>query len=282
MSRLAVVLIAVAAALGGGLAATLWLRPAPGLTADGVRAVVVEEMANAEVAQQAAAPAIDAATLHPIIESYLLANPSILEKMSTALTAERQALETEQNRLAVASIRDLIFEDADQVVIGNPEGDVTLVELFDYNCSYCRSALPDMASLLAEDKDLRIVFKEFPILSQDSVEVARIAIAANRAGVDYWAFHSALLTGRGQVTGNVALDEAEKLGLDPVALASDAKSDAVSQVIQKSYDIAQTLGVSGTPTYIIGDEVIPGAVGVGILKAKIANIRACGKTACDG
>lgn len=282
MSRLTVVLIALVALLAGGLAASLWLRPVPGLTADEVRAIVSQEVADAETVQKAGASSIDAATLHPMIESYLLANPAILEKMSIALTAERNAQEAEANRQAIASIHDDIFNDADQVVIGNPEGDVTLVELFDYNCSYCRTALPDMASLLAEDPELKIVLKEFPILSQGSVDAARIAVAANRAGVDYWAFHSALFTGRGQVTGDAALSEAEKLGLDPVALAADAKTDAVGGVIQKSYDIAQILSISGTPTYIIGDEVVPGAVGVDTLRQKIANMRACGKTLCDG
>ena len=222
----------------------------------------IEELAYAvSTIETPAAPQLDQATLGSMIESYLLANPSILEKMSTALTTEREAQTTEQNRKAIASIHDQIFNDADQVVIGNPKGDVTLVEMFDYNCTYCRGALPDLAKLIANDPNLRVVLKEFPILSQDSVDAARVAAAARRAGVDYWAFHTALFSSRGQVTGDTALAEAASLGLDVDKLNADAKSDAVNEIIRKSYDIAQTLNVNGTPTYIIGDEVVSGAVG---------------------
>ncbi len=283
MTRLNIALIAIAALLAGGLASSLWQRPAEGLTESEVRAIVDEELAKAEISTDSgAAPVMDAATLDPMIESYLLANPSILEKMSVALTAERKILQDEASRQAVAAMHDQIFNGEGQIVVGNPDGDVTLVELFDYNCSYCRRALPDMAGLIADDPNLRVVFKEFPILSQASADAARIAIAAHRAGVDYWALHSALFSSRGQITADTVLAEAEALGLDPEALTADANSTAVSDLIKTSYDIAQALDINGTPSYIIGDEVISGAVGFDALKTRIANMRACGKTECDG
>src|SRR5690606_30539246 len=131
---------------------------------------------------------------------------------------------------------------------------------FDYNCSYCRGALPDLATLIAEDPNLRVVLKEFPILSQESVDAARVGVLVAEQNVDYWTFHQKLFTSRGQVTGQVALAAAKDLGLNPVALQLDMQSQKVSDVIQKSYDLAKALNVSGTPTYIIGDTLIPGAV----------------------
>ena len=101
-----------------------------------------------------------------MIESYLLANPSILQRVSEALRAEVRAAETAEARAALATMQSQIYEDPDNVILGNPQGDVTLVELFDYNCTYCRSAMPDMATLLAEDLNLKVILKEFPILSK--------------------------------------------------------------------------------------------------------------------
>ena len=283
MSRLNAALLAIVAILFAVILTGPWPRPEPGLTEDEVRAIVVSELDTTDTVKRLeSSPELDAATLDPMIESYLLANPSILEQMSIALTAERRAAEAEQNRIAISAIHDEIYNAPDQAVAGNPEGDVTLVELFDYNCSYCRSAVGDLAGLISEDPNLKVVFKEFPILSQGSVDAARIAVAATRAGVDYWDFHMALFTSRGQITKDTALDAVEELGLDRDAIAADAESDAVSAVIQKSYDIAQILSLNGTPAYIIGDEVISGAVGYDSLKERIDNMRACGKTVCDG
>ncbi len=281
MTRLNIALIAIIALLAGGLGTSLWLKPASGLTENQVRTIVGEELASAGTAgtTSAAAP-IDATTLNPLIESYLMSNPGILEKMSVALTAERKAQADEANRKAIASMHDQIFNDPDQIVVGNPDGDVTLVEMFDYNCTYCRRALPDMAGLIADDPNLRVVLKEFPILSQGSVDAARIALAVHRAGVDYWTFHSALFSGRGQVTGDAALAEAKTLGLDADTITADANSDEVGKIIGRSYDIAQALNVGGTPTYIIGNEIVEGAVGIDALKSRIANMRACGEASC--
>ncbi|MBU1175512.1 MAG: DsbA family protein [Alphaproteobacteria bacterium] len=283
MSRPNIILLCAVAAMAGALLASVWFRPAPAPTSDDIRAMIAEEIANADVtARMAATPAVDAATLDPMIESYLLANPSILEKMSVALNAERKSAELEQNRVAIAAIHDDIFKNPDHAVVGNPEGDVILVELFDYNCSYCRTAVGDLAEIIAADPDLKVVLAEFPILSQGSVEAARVAIAVNRAGADYWDFHLAMFTTRGQASKETALDAAEALGLDRNTISADADSDAVSEIIQKSYDIAQILSIAGTPAYIVGDEVVSGAVGPDALKERIANLRACGSTVCDG
>ena len=165
-------------------------------------------------------------------------------------------------------------------MLGNPDGDVTLVEMFDYNCGYCRGALPDLATLIAEDPNLRVVLKEFPILSKSSVDAARVAVLVGEADVDYWAFHQALFTSRGQVDKDTALAAADDLGLNPVALELDMESRRGRRAIQKSYDIAKALNITGTPTYIIGDEMIPGAIGIDELRSASPTCAPAASTAC--
>jgi protein-disulfide isomerase len=239
-------------------------------------------MVGAGLAQDSAPVQFDEEAMGQFVENYLIEHPEIIERALSALDDKKRLAATERTRAVIDQLHDEIYNDPDQVVLGNPDGDVTLVEMFDYNCGYCRSALPDMAALLDEDKNLKIILKEFPILSQSSVDAARIAIAAHRAGIDYWAFHLALFSGRGQVTADAALKAAEAQGLSRISLQLDAAAQVVTEIIQRSYTIAQAIGTTGTPTYIIGDEIIPGAIGIEALKARIANIRACGSTVCKG
>jgi protein-disulfide isomerase len=286
MSRATLVLVAIAGALAGGLGYAVLDRPTPGVDNAGVQAMIEKAIADydAKLASNAPAPAanIDPATLNPLIESYLMSDPKILQRMSIALDSTLQAEERTAATSAIASMRDAIFNDPKQVVLGNPNGDVTLVEFFDYNCGYCRSALPDMAALLAEDPNLRVVLKEFPILSNESIDAARVAVLVGEADVDYWQFHEALFTSRGQVDKNVALQAAADLGLSPVSLELEMGTEAVAQSIQSSYEIAKALNITGTPTYILGNEIIPGAIGIDELRDRIANMRACGETQCEG
>ena len=142
---------------------------------------------------------IDPETLNPMIESYLMGNPRILQRVNDALQDEIRTAEAEQARAAIASQKANIYDDPDHIIIGNPNGDVTLVEMFDYNCTYCRGAVPDMATLLADDPNLRVILKEFPILSEGSVDAARIAVLVSKdPKVDYWDFHQKLFSVRGQ------------------------------------------------------------------------------------
>ncbi|WP_332701693.1 DsbA family protein [Devosia sp.] len=288
MSRVTLVLVALVGILAGALGYSVVSKPAVQTDTAAVQVLIDEAIAAYDGARPAAqaAPqdvaAIDPATLNPLIESYLMGDPKILQRMSVALDTTLQAEERAQATGAIASMQEAIFNDPGQVVLGNPEGDVTLVEFFDYNCGYCRAALPDMAALLAEDPNLRVVLKEFPILSNESIDAARVAVLVGDADVDYWSFHEALFTSRGQVDKQVALAAAADLGLSPVSLELDMGTEAVSQTIQTSYEIAKALNITGTPTYIIGNEIIPGAIGIDELRARIANMRACGETKCEG
>lgn len=288
MSRLTLFMGAVICVLAGALAYSSFSSPAP-LDKGAMQAMIdnaisaYDAKANAERSAALPAPAsIDSEMLNPLIESYLLSDPKILQRMSVALDTTLRAEERSAASTAIASMHDAIFNDPTQVVLGNPQGDVTLVEFFDYNCGYCRAALPDMATLLAEDQNLRVVLKEFPILSNESIDAARVAVLVGEADVDYWAFHEALFTARGQVDKKVALAAAAELGLSPVNLELDMGTDTVSKAIQSAYDIAKELNITGTPTYILGDEIIPGAIGLDELRGRIANMRACGETQCEG
>lgn len=281
MSRPVIALSALVAVLAIVLGTVMVNRPATGMDEAGVRTLVSQMLADeAKIGQKLNTAAIDPATIHPMVESYLLSNPRILERVSTALRTEVEAEERDRARLALAEIHDEVYNDPDNVVLGNPDGKVTLVEMFDYNCGYCRTAVPDMLALISNNPDLRVILKEFPILSQESVDAARIAVAAAREGVDYWAFHTELFSGRGQVTKKSALAAAQKLGLNPVSLELSSQSESIQQAIDRSYKVAQAVGTSGTPTYIVGNEVIPGAVGLEGLQSRIDNLRKCGETVC--
>ena len=287
MSRVTLALVALVGILAGALGYSVVNRPAPQTDTVAVQALFDDAISayDARRADEGAAlpqdvATIDPATLNPLIESYLMGDPKILQRMSVALDTTLQAEEREQATTAIAAMREAIFDDPGQVVLGNPDGDVTLVEFFDYNCGYCRAALPDMATLLAEDPDLRVVLKEFPILSNESIDAARVAVLVGDADVDYWTFHETLFTSRSQVDKQVALAAASDLGLSPVALELDMGTEAVSQKIQTSYEIARALNITGTPTYIIGNEIIPGAIGLDELRTRIANMRDCGETQC--
>ncbi|MCF6327905.1 MAG: DsbA family protein [Devosiaceae bacterium] len=295
MSKPNMVLVAVSAALFGALAMFL-LNPAPSMNSDeAIRTLVgtiidEREAKNTAASQQISAaqtaeissPDINPEILNPMIENFLMDDPKILQRVSIALQEQLRLDEVSEAKIALVSFESEIYDDPDHVVLGNPDGDVTLVEFFDYNCVFCRAAMPDVARLLAEDQNLRVIFKEYPILSEDSVNAARVAIAVSKTpGADYWAFHELLYTARGQISGETALATAQSMGMNRVELELAAMGADVTDIIQKSYILADGLKISGTPAFIIGDEIIPGAVGYERLRDSIANVRKCGSTVCN-
>jgi protein-disulfide isomerase len=217
-----------------------------------------------------------------IIRNYLIANPEIIRDAINEL----QRKEDEAARVAqTQTITDnaaRLFSSPTDVVLGNPEGDVTLVEFFDYNCGYCRRAHADMQALLDNDPNLRVVLKEFPILGEGSVQAAQIAVAILLTAPDkYREFHGILLTEPGQVDGDRALAVAEEMGLDPEALSAKAESDEVKAKIAESHELAQLLELTGTPSYVTERQVVVGAVGFEALQAEIERVRACaGQATC--
>lgn len=281
MSRLSLFLAVLVVALGLALTWAVTRPPVVGLTEADVRTIVEDAMVAQDAAPAEALATLDAAALNPMIERYLLENPRILQRVSEALDVELRTAQAEESREAIAAMHTQIYEDPDHVVLGNPEGDVTLVEMFDYNCSYCRQAMPELVTLLAEDPDLKVILKEFPILSQESADAARVSVLVGRSDADYWAFHQRLFTARGQVNRETALQAAQEVGLNRITLELEMDTPEVGAVLERSYQLAQALNISGTPTYIIGNELIPGAIGIDGLRTRIANMRSCGKTVCE-
>jgi protein-disulfide isomerase len=208
-----------------------------------------------------------------IIKDYLLGHPEVLQLVMAELDKRQQAAEAEKRRAAVEENNATLFNSPHQVVLGNPQGNVTMVEFFDYNCGFCKRALPDMLTLLKTDPNLKFVLKEFPVLGEGSVEAAHVAVAARMqdvTGKKYIEFHQKLLGGRGPADKARALAVAKEVGFDMTRLEKDMGSDEVKRTIDEDMKLADVLGVNGTPSYVVGGEVVVGAVGLAALKEKIA------------
>lgn len=214
-----------------------------------------------------------------LIRSYLLENPEILLEMQDALEKKRALQASLKVKQVLSEKRDLIFASTNQSEIGNPKADVTVVEFFDYNCVFCKRALGDMQRLLKEDTNLKFVMKELPILSEGSVNAHKISVAVGKlAPKRYEEFHEKLLGANGQKNGKRALQLAEAMGLDIAKILDYSKKNDVLDGFREVNGLATDLGMNGTPSYVIGDEVIFGALGYDVLKAKIDNLRKCGNT----
>jgi len=217
-----------------------------------------------------------------IVRDYLIAHPEVLQEAFSELEKRQAAAEGEKQASAIAQHEATIFHSSRQIVLGNPKGDVSFVEFFDYNCGYCKRALSDMLTLLKDDANLRVVLKEFPVLGSGSVEAAQVAIALrmqDRDGKLYLPFHQNLLSGRGEANRARALEAAKSAGADMDKLQADMKSDEVKATLSENFTIAQALGMNGTPSYVIGKNVVIGAIGLDGLKEKINQAR-CGKSTC--
>lgn len=224
--------------------------------------------------------AIDAAQkseFEALIRSYLLENPEILVEMQSTLET-KQALEASLKvKRTLSEKSDLVFNSKNQFEIGNPDADVTVVEFFDYNCGFCKRAMTDMNKLLKEDAKLKFVLKELPILSEGSVNAHKISSAVGHlAPGRYEEFHNKLLGANGQKNGVRALKLADTMGLDVKKILAFSKNDSVVDGFREVNSLANDLGMNGTPSYVIGDEVIFGALGYDVLKAKIEKLRSCG------
>lgn len=222
------------------------------------------------------------ADVEKIVHDYLMANPEVIRDAIDELDRRQKVAEADTRRRVVTQSADKLFNSPNQAVIGNPSGDVTLVEFFDYNCGYCKRALDDVAKLIEGDPKLRVVLKDFPVLGSGSTEAAQVATAVRQQfkPEKFYEFHRRLLATRGAIGKAQALNVAKELGADPVKLEKDAKSPEVHASIKEAMEIADSLNLSGTPSWVLGKEVIVGAVGYTQLKGKIDNIRKCGKAVC--
>jgi protein-disulfide isomerase len=208
-----------------------------------------------------------------LIKNYIAAHPELVQGALDALDKRQKEADAEKARMTIKDNNATLFNSAHQVVLGNPQGNITMVEFFDYNCGYCKRALPDMMTLLSANPNLRFVLKEFPVLGDGSVDAAHVAVAARMqdpTGKKYVEFHQKLLGGRGAADKARALAVAKEVGFDMGRIEKDMNSDEVKTTIDEDMKLADALGVSGTPTYVVGDEVVVGAVGLDELKAKLS------------
>ncbi len=245
-------------------------------------AVALALTAGATAAQAQNFSAPQRSEIEKIIKDYIIAHPEVLQEAMAELEKKQAVAEAEKARTAVKNHSDAIFNSPRHVVLGNPQGDVTFVEFFDYNCGYCKKAMTDMMELMGKDPKLKVVLKEFPVLGQGSVEAAQVAVAVrmqDKSGKKYLEFHQKLLGGRGQADKTRALAVAKEIGLDMARIEKDMASDEAKATIEESLKLADALGLNGTPSYIVGSDVVIGAVGLNTLKEKVNSAR-CGKAAC--
>lgn len=264
----------------------------PGLVAAAVSAVMIGsflalwgtfmqpgQAGDAPQKDTAAVTGVEKEAIETTVREYLINNPDILIEMSSALEERQAEAETATRSKALKENAEAIYRSDKDQVVGDPDGDVTVVEFFDYNCGYCKRALDPLMKLIEKDGNVRVVLKEFPIFGKESEEAARAALAAANQG-KYFELHRALLEKPGQANMAKAVREAEKLGLDTQQLTRDMNTAEVDAAIAESRRLAEALGVRGTPYYLVGDTAIPGAPDnlYEIFVERVAEIR---KNGCD-
>ncbi|TGR32904.1 MULTISPECIES: DsbA family protein [unclassified Mesorhizobium] len=239
-------------------------------------AQTAQPVQTAQPAQSAVADTkIDRAEVEGIIRDYLLKNPEVLLEVQDALEAKQK----EEQRLAALGViknaKDQIFNSTFDGVVGNPNGKVTIVEFYDYNCGFCKRAIEDMRALTKSDPDLRFVLKEFPILGPDSQKASVVSMAFHLMMPEkYGEFHNALLGGQGRATEATAIKIALSLGADEATLREKMKDASIPEAFSKTYDLANKLQITGTPSYVVGNEVVFGALGQEVLAEKIEAAKA--------
>jgi len=210
--------------------------------------------------------------IEEIVREYILANPEVIvEAMATLQERERLAQE-EAARTAIQDKYEAIAMSPEDPIAGNASGDVVIVEFFDYRCPYCKRVVDPLMKAIEEDGNVKLVFKEFPILGPDSVLAARAALAANLQG-KYVDFHRALMGSETRVSEENLFTIAESAGLDVDRLMADMESPEIAEHIGKTYALAESLGIGGTPAFVIGKELVPGAITIDEMKRRIAAAR---------
>jgi protein-disulfide isomerase len=211
-------------------------------------------------------------TIENIVREYLLRNPSIIREAMQALQVQE---EKEKQQRAANNLKELksdLYSDPDSPMAGNPKGDVTIVVFFDYNCGYCKSTLPALQTLLSKDRSLRIVYKEFPILGPESQVAAQAALAAHRQG-KYGAFHQRLLESA-RASNHTIKSISARLGLNYATLLKDMADPKLQESLDRNIRVASALDISGTPAFIIGEQIIPGAIDLDSLAKAVSAERA--------
>ncbi len=236
--------------------------------------IVVETTGTSSGRDTANGPfdALERNEIRNTVRSYLLENPTVIVEALEILQASQQQTEQRRSSDALASHMDRLTKAHRDPSVGNPDASVTIVEFFDYQCPYCKRMAEDVAAIVAANPDVRIVYKEFPVLRSESTLATRAALAAYRQG-KYQEFHLAIMGLRGAPSETAIMRVADRLGLDLDRLRRDMQSPETEQLIQANYRLAQDIGVRGTPAFVIGDQLVPGALDADSMRALIAEKR---------
>ena len=220
----------------------------------------------------AQADALDEARVKELVYEAIRENPDIVMEALAALQDRQAATDATNASDFLAAERNVIERDPNAPVLGNPEGDVTVVEFFDYNCPYCRRAAPEVDALIAKDRNIRLVYREWPILGEGSVFAARAALASRKQG-KYAEFHAAMMGLQGRAEEESVLRVAAEIGLDIDRLRQDMTAPAIEEHIATSMRLTRGLGFQGTPSFVIGDGLVPGFVERSQLEEFVARAR---------
>ncbi|HYL33671.1 MAG TPA: DsbA family protein [Stellaceae bacterium] len=207
-----------------------------------------------------------------LIQDYLKQHPEAVMDALKAAQQQADAAKAAAAKKTIAARRNELVHDPNSVVAGNPNGNVTLVEFFDYRCPYCKAIEPSLEALIKEDGNLRVVYKEFPILGPTSVVASRVAIAARQQG-KYAEFHDRMMALKGNIDDEAVMKVAQASGLDLTKLKRDMTAPDVGKIIQRNYALADALGIDATPALVIGDQLTMGAVDIDDLRQLIADAR---------
>lgn len=221
----------------------------------------------AEAPSVLAQPALD-----QVIEQYIRSHPEVIEQALQSLEAKRQKGEKLRIRQAIATHQEELLRDPASPVSGNLSGDVTVIEFFDYRCGYCKRVASAVTQLQKDEPGVRVVYKDFPILGEVSVFGARAALAARGQG-KHQVFHEAMLASENELTQEEVLAIAQRVGLDVKKLESDLQAPEWQSAIDRNHALAKLLGISGTPGFVVGSEVYPGALELPGLKALVKQAR---------
>lgn len=213
--------------------------------------------------------------LPALIKEALMNDPTILTQAIDKLQAKQEEESMKKSKEAIGKLKNELYADTTSPAVGDAlAADVTIVEFFDYHCGYCKKLVPAISELVEKDKKVRVVFKEFPILSEDSVLASRAALAVSRIAKDkYFDFHKAMFAEKGNFDEKTVMDEARKLGIDTVKLKNEIMNPEISAILDKNRTLGEALGVRGTPAIIIGDNLFPGAMPLEDLEKAVSIIR---------
>jgi protein-disulfide isomerase len=236
-----------------------------------VLAAVIMTTPTPVIAEEGLTEAQEAA-VEGLIEQYIQEHPEVILDAVRAYNERQQAEAGARAEANLITLREQIFNDPRAPVAGNPDGDVTMVEFFDYRCSYCKKSLDMVMTMINEDPNLRVVFKEFPILSPQSRRASQAALAANEQG-KYMDFHYALMSARGSYDDQQIMDIAAEVGLDVEKLQKDMEAPEITAYLDEVQDLARSLDIRGTPTFLVENQIVRGAVDPETLRKAIAEKR---------